>query len=193
MALRLAGLLLGFAALRVLLKRWLNLDRLQAYEKRVLSGQLDAMGGGDYGEIYLRKGGKGEAGGDIEAIEIVEHRADGTAVDDVLLETLPGVGPVTAESILAWACDKMDERYGYLARANVRNVQAFNQLGPEEIFERMRPEVGEETRVGFDRICASAWRMQRMKRANLTPFSCGATGTFGAEASTRSRTRSSGS
>jgi hypothetical protein len=35
----------------------------------------------------------GEAGGDIEAIEIVEHRADGTAVDDVLLETAPGVMP----------------------------------------------------------------------------------------------------
>ena len=49
-----------------------------------------------------------------------------------------------AESILAWACDKMDERYGYLARANVRNVQAFNQLGPEEIYERMRPEDEEE-------------------------------------------------
>ena len=32
----------------------------------------------------------GEAGGDIEAIEIVEHRPDGTAVDDVLLETAPG-------------------------------------------------------------------------------------------------------
>ena len=31
----------------------------------------------------------GEAGGDIEAIEIVEHRRDGTAVDDVLLETAP--------------------------------------------------------------------------------------------------------
>jgi S-DNA-T family DNA segregation ATPase FtsK/SpoIIIE len=45
-----------------------------------------------------------------------------------------------AESILAWACDKMDERYGYLARAGVRNVQAFNQLGPEELLERMRPE-----------------------------------------------------
>ena len=28
----------------------------------------------------------GEAGGDIEAIEIVEKRRDGTAVDDVLLE-----------------------------------------------------------------------------------------------------------
>src|SRR4051812_44615712 len=35
----------------------------------------------------------GEAGGDIEAIEIVEHRRDGTAVDDVLLEMAPGVMP----------------------------------------------------------------------------------------------------
>ena len=35
----------------------------------------------------------GRAGGDIEAIEIVEHRPDGTAVDDVLLETAPGVMP----------------------------------------------------------------------------------------------------
>jgi hypothetical protein len=35
----------------------------------------------------------GEAGGDIEAIEIVEHRADGMAVDDVLLETAPGTMP----------------------------------------------------------------------------------------------------
>ncbi len=32
----------------------------------------------------------GEAGGDIEAIEIVEKRHDGTAVDDVLLEMAPG-------------------------------------------------------------------------------------------------------
>jgi len=35
----------------------------------------------------------GEAGGDIEAIEIVEHSGEGTAVDDVLLETAPGVMP----------------------------------------------------------------------------------------------------
>ena len=40
----------------------------------------------------------GEAGGDIEAIEIVEHRPDGTAVDDVLLETAPGVMPDTIVS-----------------------------------------------------------------------------------------------
>ena len=35
----------------------------------------------------------GEAGGDIEAIEIVEHRQDGSAVDDFLLETAPGTMP----------------------------------------------------------------------------------------------------
>lgn len=46
----------------------------------------------------------GEAGGDIEAIEIVEHRPDGTAVDDVLLETAPGVMP---DSIVS-ACGQLD-------------------------------------------------------------------------------------
>ncbi|MBX6313417.1 MAG: DNA translocase FtsK, partial [Isosphaeraceae bacterium] len=49
-----------------------------------------------------------------------------------------------AESLLAWACDKMDERYGYLARAGVRNVQAYNQLGAEEIYARLQPESDEE-------------------------------------------------
>jgi hypothetical protein len=46
----------------------------------------------------------GEAGGDIEAIEIVEHRADGMAVDDVLLETAPGTMP---DSIVS-ACTQLD-------------------------------------------------------------------------------------
>lgn len=41
----------------------------------------------------------GEAGGDIEAIEIVEHRPDGTAVDDVLLETPSGVMPDSIVSV----------------------------------------------------------------------------------------------
>ncbi len=45
-----------------------------------------------------------------------------------------------AESLLRWACDKMDERYGFLARAGVRNVQAYNALGAEEIYARLRPE-----------------------------------------------------
>ena len=46
----------------------------------------------------------GEAGGDIEAIEIVEHRADGTAVDDVLLEMAPGMMP---DSVVS-ACNTLD-------------------------------------------------------------------------------------
>jgi hypothetical protein len=46
----------------------------------------------------------GEAGGDIEAIEIVEHRSDGTAVDDVLLEMAPGVMP---DSVVS-ACNMLD-------------------------------------------------------------------------------------
>ncbi len=49
-----------------------------------------------------------------------------------------------AESLLSWACDKMDERYGYLARAGVRNIQTYNQLGADEIYNRLRPEDDEE-------------------------------------------------
>ena len=49
-----------------------------------------------------------------------------------------------AEALLAWACDKMDERYGYLARAGVRNIASFNQLGEEELYNRFRPEDDEE-------------------------------------------------
>jgi hypothetical protein len=46
----------------------------------------------------------GEAGGDIEAIEIVEHRPEGTAVDDVLLEMAPGLMP---DSVVS-ACNVLD-------------------------------------------------------------------------------------
>ena len=49
-----------------------------------------------------------------------------------------------AESLLAWACDKMDERYGFLARAGVRNIQSYNQLGATEIFARLHPEDEQE-------------------------------------------------
>lgn len=46
----------------------------------------------------------GEAGGDIEAIEIVEKSHRGYAVDDVLLETAPGSMP---DSIVS-ACNALD-------------------------------------------------------------------------------------
>ncbi|WP_426243058.1 amino acid-binding protein [Nocardioides sp. LHG3406-4] len=46
----------------------------------------------------------GEAGGDIEAIEIVEKTSDGTAIDDIMLELVPGVMP---DSIVS-ACNTID-------------------------------------------------------------------------------------
>ncbi len=45
-----------------------------------------------------------------------------------------------AESLLAWACEKMDERYEYLRRAEVRNISSFNKLGADVIYQRLAPE-----------------------------------------------------
>jgi S-DNA-T family DNA segregation ATPase FtsK/SpoIIIE len=49
-----------------------------------------------------------------------------------------------AEAILAWAVDKMEERYSLLARAGVRHISVYNQLGEEELMERLQPESDEE-------------------------------------------------
>jgi S-DNA-T family DNA segregation ATPase FtsK/SpoIIIE len=49
-----------------------------------------------------------------------------------------------AEAILAWAVEKMEERYALLARAGVRHISSYNQLGEEELFERLQPESDEE-------------------------------------------------
>ncbi|MBN1396084.1 MAG: DNA translocase FtsK [Pirellulales bacterium] len=51
-----------------------------------------------------------------------------------------------AEAILGWAVEKMEERYHILARAGVRHISAYNQLGEEELYERVRPEDEEERR-----------------------------------------------
>lgn len=45
-----------------------------------------------------------------------------------------------AEAILGWAVDKMEERYQLLARAGVRHISVYNQLGEEELMERVQPE-----------------------------------------------------
>jgi len=44
-----------------------------------------------------------------------------------------------AEAILGWAVEKMEERYQLLARAGVRHISSYNQLGKEELMERMEP------------------------------------------------------
>lgn len=49
-----------------------------------------------------------------------------------------------AEAIMAWAVDKMEERYALLARAGVRHITSYNQLGEEELLERLQPETEEE-------------------------------------------------
>jgi S-DNA-T family DNA segregation ATPase FtsK/SpoIIIE len=49
-----------------------------------------------------------------------------------------------AEAILAWAVEKMEERYALLARAGVRHISGYNQLGEEELFDRLQPESDEE-------------------------------------------------
>ena len=45
-----------------------------------------------------------------------------------------------AEAILAWAVEKMEERYALLARASVRHITSYNQLNEEELRRRIQPE-----------------------------------------------------
>ncbi|MFG0286634.1 MAG: DNA translocase FtsK [Rhodopirellula sp. JB044] len=47
-----------------------------------------------------------------------------------------------AEAILGWAVDKMEERYSLLAKAGVRHINSYNDLGREEVLRRL--EVDEE-------------------------------------------------
>jgi S-DNA-T family DNA segregation ATPase FtsK/SpoIIIE len=49
-----------------------------------------------------------------------------------------------AEAILAWAVEKMEERYALLAKAGVRHITSYNQLGEEELVRRLQPENDEQ-------------------------------------------------
>ncbi len=44
-----------------------------------------------------------------------------------------------AEAILAWAVDKMEERYDLLSRVRVRSIAGYNDLSPEEVHRRLGP------------------------------------------------------
>lgn len=78
----------------------------------------------------------GEAGGDIEAIEIVEHRSEGTAVDDVLLEMAPGMMP---DSVVS-ACNLLDGVHVLWCSRYAAGGQLFLDL---EVVEQMTeyPEI----------------------------------------------------
>jgi S-DNA-T family DNA segregation ATPase FtsK/SpoIIIE len=49
-----------------------------------------------------------------------------------------------ATSVLEWACEKMDERYEFLAEAGVRNIKGYNALPREELIARFNPATEEE-------------------------------------------------
>ncbi|HSU69658.1 MAG TPA: DNA translocase FtsK [Tepidisphaeraceae bacterium] len=49
-----------------------------------------------------------------------------------------------ATSVLEWACEKMDERYEFLAEAGVRNLKDYNALSQEELIEKFEPATPEE-------------------------------------------------
>jgi S-DNA-T family DNA segregation ATPase FtsK/SpoIIIE len=51
-----------------------------------------------------------------------------------------------AEAVLAWAVDKMEERYDLLRRARVRNIAAYNVLDPSDLLRRVNPIDDEERR-----------------------------------------------
>lgn len=52
-----------------------------------------------------------------------------------------------ATAVLAWAVDKMEERYDLLSRARVRNLAQYNELGIEEIHRRVQPDEEEKERI----------------------------------------------
>lgn len=45
-----------------------------------------------------------------------------------------------AEAILAWAVEKMEERYSLLAKVGVRHINSFNDLGRDEVMRRLEVE-----------------------------------------------------
>ena len=49
-----------------------------------------------------------------------------------------------AEAILAWAVDKMEERYELLRKARVRNIHSYNELEWDEVIRRVDPQSEEE-------------------------------------------------
>jgi S-DNA-T family DNA segregation ATPase FtsK/SpoIIIE len=52
-----------------------------------------------------------------------------------------------AEAILAWAVEKMEERYRLLAQTKVRHITSFNELGEDEIRKRLGPKIAQMDEV----------------------------------------------
>jgi S-DNA-T family DNA segregation ATPase FtsK/SpoIIIE len=82
-----------------------------------------------------------------------------------------------AEAILAWAVDKMEERYEWLHRARVRNIASYNDLPYEEIVRRINPDSEEELRniprkmpyivIVIDEVADLIMRMKKEIEGNI--------------------------
>ncbi len=82
-----------------------------------------------------------------------------------------------AEAILAWAVDKMEERYEWLHRARVRNIASYNELPYEEIVRRINPDSEEELRniprrmpyivIVIDEVADLIMRMKKEIEGNI--------------------------
>jgi S-DNA-T family DNA segregation ATPase FtsK/SpoIIIE len=57
-----------------------------------------------------------------------------------------------AEAILAWAVEKMEQRYALLASAGVRHISKYNELGREEVLRRINPASDEEAEAVPEKI-----------------------------------------
>ncbi len=75
---------------------------------------------------------------DPKMVELVQYRRIPHLMHPVVTDISK------AEAILAWAVDKMEERYDLLMRAGVRHVATYNRLGAAEIHARIKPEDEEE-------------------------------------------------
>lgn len=114
----------------------------------------------------------GEAGADIHAIEIVEHRSDGKAVDDVLLEL-----PVTTmPDQLITACHRLDGvRVQWISRYNaganlsmdLEAVEAFT-AEPARALESLVDRIPETFRADWALLLARGGVGVRVLHATLT-------------------------
>ncbi|MGH1564633.1 ACT domain-containing protein [Mumia sp. DW29H23] len=114
----------------------------------------------------------GEAGADIHAIEIVEHRTDGKAVDDVLLEL-----PVTTmPDQLITACHRLDGvRVQWISRYNaganlsmdLEAVEAFT-AEPGRALESLVDRVPETFRADWALLVESGDSGQQVVHATPT-------------------------
>ncbi len=52
-----------------------------------------------------------------------------------------------AEAVLAWAVDKMEERYDLLAKTGVRHIDSYNKLGRDKVLNRMGVDADDEEAI----------------------------------------------